>query len=562
LSLVDSNQVGTHKRVQLPTVMAMRFIPGGLPTFFAKARIIRLFVALAISTTAISAFRERGIAQQAETGAILGAVKGANGNSVADAVVRLVQGDAVVAVTRTDVHGSFAFSRVQPGKYSLRAEKDEMYASQTVSTGGAETQILLTIYADAARTQNMDFTDKPNFTVAGITDWTAVGGHGSDASLRTSETLARKAATLSPDGTSVVPSSSDAEGALRAAAAASPESFAPNRELGEFCLRKGSYREALIPLEAAYRIDPANHDNEYDLALAYKEAGDLKRAQEHVRHLLTEQNAAKFHRLAGDINEAMGDALSAEREYETAVHLDPSEANDFALGAELLLHRAVWPAIEVFRKGAAAYPRSGRMLSALGVSLFASAQYGEAAQRLCEAADLSPTNPAPYTFLGEIEIAAPAPLDCVEEKLSRFAQAQPHNARANYYYAMAILKRQRVPANVVEMESAQLLLAKAIEIDPKFGEAYLQLGILSVDRKDYRQAIDLFTKAIEANPQVADAHYRLGVAYQRTGAVDKARQEFARHDEIEKSQAQDVEQQRRKVKQFMVVLQGQSASAK
>ena len=44
----------------------------------------------------------------------------------------------------------------------------------------------------------MEFADKPNFTVAGVTDWTAVGGHGSDATLRTSEALARETTTLKP----------------------------------------------------------------------------------------------------------------------------------------------------------------------------------------------------------------------------------------------------------------------------------------------------------------------------------------------------------------------------
>ena len=46
----------------------------------------------------------------------------------------------------------------------------------------------------------MEFADKPNFTVAGVTDWTAVGGHGSDATLRTSEALARETVTLKPQG--------------------------------------------------------------------------------------------------------------------------------------------------------------------------------------------------------------------------------------------------------------------------------------------------------------------------------------------------------------------------
>jgi tetratricopeptide (TPR) repeat protein len=202
------------------------------------------------------------------------------------------------------------------------------------------------------------------------------------------------------------------------------------------------------------------------------------------------------------------------------------------------------------------------MLSALGVALFASAQYEEAAQRLCQATDLNPDDTAPYTFLGEIEIAAPVPLGCAEQKLAQFVQAQPGNARAKYYYAMAILKRQGTPANMADVENAQSLLTKAAETDPKYGEAYLQLGILRMDKKDYPQAIDFFTRAVEANPLLGDAHYRLGVAYQRTGLPAKAQQEFDRHDAIEKSQAEVVEQQRHQVKQFMVVLQGQPAAAR
>lgn len=540
----------------MPTVMAANFIlvRSG---FFPRAGIISLVQALLICALFAGVFCVR--AQQLAAVAIRGVVTDPSGNPVPDVVVTLQQ---IGVVTRTDAHGGFSFTNVRSGKYSVRAEKADMRGSAEISTGDAASQITLILSANSARTEGMEFTDKPNFTVAGITDWTAVGGHGSDASLRTSETLAREAATLRPAGTAAPAHASDTENALRAAATASPKSFVANRELGKFCLHERRYGEAVLPLETAFHIDPTNSSNEYDLALAYKESGDLKRAYEHVHHLLTEENAAEFHRLAGDVDEAMGDALSAEREYETAVHLEPSEVNEFAWGTELLLHRAVWPATEVFRKGAASYPKSARMLSALGVALFASAQYEEAAQHLCEATALNPEDPAPYTFLGEIEIASPAPLGCAEEKLARFMQTQPGNAHAKYYYAMAILKRQGIPANTVDVENARSLLMKAVELDPMIGEAYLQLGIMSMDKRDYQQSIDFFTRAVEANPQLGDAHYRLGIVYQRVGSAVKAKQEFERHDAIEKAQAEAVERQRSKVKQFMVVLQGESAYSK
>jgi tetratricopeptide (TPR) repeat protein len=523
---------------------------------FIRVGVISLLQALVICLPSAGCSAAR--AQQVKAVLIGGVVNEVNGNPVPDALISLQPSGLV---TRTDAHGSFALVNVRPGKYTLRAEKADEYASKEISTDDEMAQIILMLAPNSARKESMEFADKPNFTVAGITDWTAVGGHGSDASLRTSETLARETTTLRPAG-AVPAHTTDRESQLRAAAAASPGSFAANRELGRFCLQNKDYREAVVPLETAFRIDPANKSNEYDLAFAYKEAGDLKRSQEHTRHLLAKENTAEIHRLAGDLDEAMGDALSAEREYETAVHLDPSEVNEFTWGAELLVHRAVWPAIEVFRKGVAADPKSARMLSALGVALFASAQYEEAGQHLCRAAELDPQDPAPYMFLGEIEIASPAPLGCAEQKLARFTQAEPRNARAKYYYAMAILKRQGIPSNTADIEYARALLLKATELDPKLGEAYLQLGILSMDKKEYRQSIDLFKKAVGANPQLGDAHYRLGVAYQRTGLAVQAKQEFEQHDAIEKAQAEAVEQKRTKVKQFMVVLQGQSADAK
>jgi hypothetical protein len=49
------------------------------------------------------------------------------------------------------------------------------------------------------------------------------------------------------------------------------------------------------------------------------------------------------------------------------------------------------------------------------------------------------------------------------------------------------------------------------------------------------------------------------VAYDRTGELAKAKREFVLHDEIEKQKAAAVERQRREIKQFLVVLQGQPA---
>jgi tetratricopeptide (TPR) repeat protein len=199
------------------------------------------------------------------------------------------------------------------------------------------------------------------------------------------------------------------------------------------------------------------------------------------------------------------------------------------------------------------------MLAALGTALFASARYDEAALRLCDASDLNPADPEPYIFMGKIEMAAPNPLACVERKLARFVQLQPGSSVANYLYAMAIWKGQAQPADPLALQQVETLLTRAVTIDAKCGEAYLQLGILYYSQRNFEKAIGYYTKAIEVNPQLDEAHYRLGVAYDRIGEPAKAKQEFQLHDEIKKLQAAAIEQQRRDVKQFLVVVPGQPA---
>jgi tetratricopeptide (TPR) repeat protein len=515
------------------------------------------------------------IAQQTATPhskgvAIQGTVVSLAGQPVSDASVRLEAAGVQEPIeTTTNARGVFTFSDLPAGSYTLSAKKSGLRTSAVAAVAlseGNRKHIDLVLESSApSPVPPMSFSDQPNFTVAGVTDWTAVGGHGSDSILRTSEDLARETLALNAKGaahnTSGTTDKSDAsESKLRAALAAAPGSFTANHQLGESYLQESRYRESLPLLQAAYQIDPANDGNERELALAYEQTGDLKQASEHIQNLLKRKNDADLHRMAGELDEKQGDPLAAVKEYQHAASLDPSEQNYFAWGSELLLHRAVWQAAEVFRNGVKAHPQSARLLTALGTALFAGAAYDEAARSLCEASDLDPANPEPYIFMGKIEMAAPAPLPCVEPKLARFAQEKPDSSLANYLYAMAISKRQELSANKPATQEVETLLSKAVSLDPRCFDGYLQLGILAAAQHDYPKAIQLYTKAIEVDPQLGEAHYRLGVAYERVGDQEKARQEFQLHDEIEKRQAAAVEHERQEIKQFVVV-QGQPATS-
>ena len=409
-------------------------------------------------------------------------------------------------ITHTDSEGAYRFAALREGAYTLRTEM-KGYAEATsgpVNLAHNETkEIELTLVSIAAKAQAPEFFDEPQFTVAGVTQATNSGGHGSDTVLRTTEALARATVSLSKESNAPAPAAS--ESALRDSVTRSPN-------------------------------DPALH-----------------------------------HQL-GELEETLGNPLEAVREYQRAAELDPSEPNLFDWGAELLTHRALEPATEVFANGNRRFPKSVRMLVALGVSWFARGSYDRAEQYLVAASDLAPDDPTPYVFLGRMLGMETAPSEESAKRLARFAQRQPDNALANYYYAVSLSKRSPGAADDDAESSARVesLLLKAVHLDPKLGAAYLQLGTLYSRQADFARAISAYENAIAASPaevsvefdeMLAEAHYRLAQAYLRTGDKAKAQAELQLHDDFAKKTNDDTDRERREIQQFVIPLRNNSSAS-
>jgi tetratricopeptide (TPR) repeat protein len=455
---------------------------------------------LTLSAAPASTFTQTPAAEPRPAITVSGTVHDPGGNPIPNASVFLEEKTTSTSVERkTAADGTFSFSALRAGTYVVRARMQGFQQATTAPmelsmgekkrlevvlkvgvTGGVMVEPAPPLEPSASNSGAMDLSDKPSFTVAGVTDWTNVGGHGSDTKLRTSESLARETAALK--------SSSPAE--TPAPAAVSP-------------------------------------------------------------------SAADSHRLAGDHAERSGDPLAAVREYEEAVRLNPSEENYFAWGTELLLHRAIKPAAEVFEKGTTAHPKSARMLAGLGAALYASGDYANAAHRLCSAADLQPSDPTPYLFLGKMEKSAPDPLPCAEQELARFAHDQPSKALANYYYAVSLWKRGRGSENAATLQQIEALLQKAVAADPKLDEAFVQLGVVYAAKGNFQRAISAYKKAIEVNPQSGEAHYRLALAYKRAGEEPKSEQELQLYKRADKTETAAIERQRHEIRQFLIILKDQ-----
>jgi tetratricopeptide (TPR) repeat protein len=430
-----------------------------------------------------------------EPGGVDGKVCAVSGKPIAGALVTLVgKGSARRIETRTNVDGTFVLPESGEGTYTLHAEKagwkPEVVDSLHLSAGEKRHMsiVLQSLTGSATASSNKEnpegadlkFSDEPNFTVAGVTDWSAAGLHGSAANARASEDLAKETAALKSTPTAAKSAST----------------------------------------------------------------GD-----------------ADAHRELGDAKEKSGDPVGAVNEYEKAARMDPSEENYFAWGTELLLHRAGGAAIEVFSKGAKAHASSARMLAGLGAAYYANGQYVEAARRVCEASDLEPLDTEPYLLLGKMEKSAAEPFSCSEEKLARFAEQQPRNAQANYYYGLALWKEARKSQSSAMLEQAEALFKKAVTIDPAFGEAYVQLGLMIAARGDLEEALRTYEQAIQATPKLGVAHYQLSLAYRRAGEIAKAEHELRVYKEIERAEAAEAESERRELRQFVTILKDAPAAS-
>jgi tetratricopeptide (TPR) repeat protein len=443
------------------------------------------------------------------TASVVGKVQDAQDRPLSGATVSLESGNSTpVLAATTDSGGQFRFAAVPAGTYTVRV-KLPGYAE--IARGPFELRdhetksFVLSLNKEPSQTATKDsssaiaFSDEPAFTVAGVTDTTALGGHGSGPIVRNSDVLSQETVSLAHGSTPKT-------------------AMSPNN----------SSHADLHQQAAAIRSRLANHDD------------------------------ANLHAQLAGIEESQGHPLDAEKEYQRAAEMDPSESHLFPWGAELLLHHAPEPAIEVFSKGHRLYPQSSRMMLGLGAAYYAERSREQAEQMFLQACDLNPSDPTPYLFLGRLQVTQKTVSVAWTDRMRRFVTLHPEMAAAHYLYAVALMKQENLQLNrdLVETE-----LRTAIKLDPQLGDAYLYLGIFCTDIGDFSSAISALQKAVELMPLPDDAHYRLAQLYRRMGDTEKANQEIAQFKQTSAQKDAQAERERHEIPQFVYTLRGQDSSA-
>ena len=502
---------------------------------------------------------------------VQGVIRDLRGQPIEAAIVHLLPSDATNILTvHSDSKGEYRCSASDAGTYTLHAEKAGYVSTAAgpfkLTLGQTATMNLtltLQATAEAAPTAAPEFYVEPQFTVAGVTDANNHGSHGSDTVSRTTQSLTREVVAADRSSSIAKSSSSPAgsEEALRQAAMRGPDSFEANQKLGAYLLEVGRPADAIPYLERAHHIRADDAWTVRQLAQADVDAGKLDQARNLIQSTLARRNDAEFHHLLGDLEEKQKHPVEAVREYQRAAELDPSETNLFDWGTELLTHRALAPAVEVFTKGNELFPQSARMLVGLGVAWYASGSPDLAAKYVCQASDLNPHDPNPYLALGRMQIVEGAGALEVLERLKRFVQLQPDSPQANYYYAVSLWKQTRSSLAPEDFRHLKTLLEKAVRLDPKLAVGFLQLGVLYEDRGSLPEAISAYQRAVAADSQLGEARYRLAQAYRRAGENLKAQQELASYQEISRHEEEQAEREARAIPQFVYTLRDSKSPA-
>jgi tetratricopeptide (TPR) repeat protein len=258
----------------------------------------------------------------------------------------------------------------------------------------------------------------------------------------------------------------------RAAVALDEKNARAHHVLGKLLYMKSDYEGARRELERAVVLEQ-DLDAAYTLGMSYLRLKDSARAKllfEDMQVALS--NSADAHLLFGRAYEETGFSSEAEREFRTALAIDPRAPRaHFYLGYVILQHggsERLAQAGEEFERELQLHPQDFYANFFLGVVAANIGEHQKAVRYLSEAARIKPDSGSAYLFLGQsqAELGDPA----AEKSLRRAIELTPDVSqnsfqikRAHYLLGRVLLKAGRREESEKEMTIARGLQAQSLE---------------------------------------------------------------------------------------------------
>jgi len=340
------------------------------------------------------------------------------------------------------------------------------------------------------------FFDPPQFTVSGVTDTTALGGHGSDTVVRTRNSLARETAALAK---TAAPTRADAERERDQAQGLllqHPDDAKLHHRLADADEQLGDNLAAVREYQRAAELDPSE-PNLFDWGAELL----LHHAPEPAAEVFGKGSqlfpkSARMWIGFGAASFARGAIDDAVEKFRAASDVDPSDPNPYLFLGEIVSAETSPP------------PQISTLLQR-----FQTLQPENAEAKYYLALALWKTGTGPR------DIAQ------IESLLNKSLALDPQFAPA--YLQRGILQSERN-----DDRKAIASYERAIEVETAKNNS-------------------------DSNTLVADAHYRLAQAWHRIGGEEKAKSELHLYQELAKKSVQDADRERREIRQFVYTLRNQ-----
>lgn len=349
---------------------------------------------------------------------------------------------------------------------------------------------------------------------------------------------------------------SSAAAALQGKPAGGPlEHYIPYH-VGIVNARKGKYVEAAGAFEKAVRfpqVAAAAHNN---LGYCYNKLSLKRKALEEFK-----KAAASDPRLAeallnmGNTQAELGDLRGAAASIQSAIRLQPDiRGGSYSLGLVQRARGEDAEAEQAFRAAVESVPEDAKAHHALARLYFDSGRAQQAREEAGIASGLSPelekNDPDLFRALSEgTAKARPESGEGGHDESALIARAQSLAAQGDFggaekLYASALSRNPRCVQVCLGMAyinefaggvrygagfpaaKSISFYGKALEIEPRLGAAWFNLGNVYEKSGMYAKAAQAFTKAKELSPGMKTASYNLGVCYGMLGEREKAEEQF------------------------------------
>lgn len=165
-----------------------------------------------------------------------------------------------------------------------------------------------------------------------------------------------------------------------------------------------------------------------------------------------------------------------------------------------------------------ANPKSADVHELLGEAFSDQKVYPTAIEEFKKTIALDPARPRAHFLLGLAQIYQGSPAEAVTQ-LRIALKLTPKDIPTKYHLAFALLQVQ-------QKEEGQKLLHEVIQQDPKYTDAYYQLGKLQLEEGDTKSAIANLEAGVKLSPDSDYIHYQLAMAYRRDSRTDDAQREM------------------------------------